>query len=138
VPAATETIGILRDVIARLGDAGHLQMSVERATVYLHSAGTGFVLPQIGLPAAERDPALSSITFENALAAITSDTRPRQRRQSHELRARAVALREALHGNQALSLRAVETGLLAEWLNRLADYLPAPASRHRKRGGHLG
>ena len=50
-------------------------MSVERATTYFRSCGTGFILTQIGAPPAERDSALSSIMFEDLMAAITNDAK---------------------------------------------------------------
>jgi AcrR family transcriptional regulator len=118
--AATETVRILTDVIARLAGQGILRMSVERASTYFRSCGTGFVLTQIGAPPAERDPALSSIMFENVLAAITSDAK-RERSSVPELPGRAAALREALRDKKDLPLTRSERDLLAEWLKRLAD-----------------
>jgi AcrR family transcriptional regulator len=118
--AATETIKILTDVIARLAGQGRLRMSVERATTYFRSCGTGFVLTQIGAPPAERDSALSSIMFENLLAAITNGAK-RERPSVRDLPGRATALREALRDKKDLPLTHAERDLLAEWLKRLAD-----------------
>ena len=42
--AAVETITILQEVIARLGDQGRLRMSVDRATKLVHAGGVGIVL----------------------------------------------------------------------------------------------
>ena len=39
-----------------------------------------------------------------------------------DLASRAVALREALRDKEDLPLSAAEAGLLAEWLNQLADH----------------
>jgi AcrR family transcriptional regulator len=118
--AATETIRILTDVIARLADQGRLRMSVERASTYFRSCGTGFVLTQIGAPPAERDPALSSIMFEDMLGAISNDAN-RERASVPELPGRAGALREALRDKKDLPLTHAEHDLLGEWLKRLAD-----------------
>jgi AcrR family transcriptional regulator len=118
--AAKETIEILTNAIARLADQGRLRMSVERSSVYFRSCGTGFVLTQIGAPPAERDSALSSIMFENMLAAITNDAK-HKRRSAPEVPGRAVALREALRDRNDLPLTAAERDMLAEWLKRLAD-----------------
>jgi AcrR family transcriptional regulator len=121
VPAAEETFRLLRNVIARLGDRGTLRMSVERATVYFRSTGTGFILTQIGLPAHERDPELSAIIFDNTMAAISTGAM-RDSANATGLSGRAVALREALRDNDELPLSDAERVLLAEWLNRLADH----------------
>ena len=107
-------------VIARLGEQGRLRMSVDRATDYFRSTGTGYILTQIGAPPAERDPELSAIIFEDTIAAITTGTRSRSR-GSATLPSRAIALREALRDQPSLPLSAAEIELLAEWLNRLAD-----------------
>jgi AcrR family transcriptional regulator len=120
-PAAQETFELLSQVIARLGEQGRLRMSVERATVYFRSTGTGYILTQIGLPPGERDPELSSIVFEDTIAAITNDGM-RKQPAGINMAGHAVALREALRDNENLSLTAAEQGLLAEWLNQLADH----------------
>src|SRR6185312_16232779 len=49
-PAAEETFELLSQVIGRIGEQGRLRMSVERATIYFRSTGTGYILTQIGLP----------------------------------------------------------------------------------------
>jgi AcrR family transcriptional regulator len=116
----TEAVDLLRSVIARLGEQGRLRMSVDRATEYFRSTGTGYILTQIGAPPAERDPELSAILFEDTIAAITTGTRSRSR-GSATLPSRAIALREALRDQPSLPLSAAEIELLSEWLNRLAD-----------------
>ena len=119
--AANETRAILRGAIARIGDRGRLRMSVDRATNLFHSCGVGFVLTLITVPEANRDVELSSIAFENVRAGILSDARPKSTKSS-QLSARAVALREAVRGADGLPLTPAEVGLLAEWLDRLADH----------------
>ena len=118
--ATTDAVALLASVIARLGEEGRLKMSVERATTYFRSTGTGFILTQIGFPASERDPELSSIIFDDSVAAITNQTKPRSRATT-SLPGRAIALREALRDQPNASLTTAEHDLLAEWLNRLAD-----------------
>jgi AcrR family transcriptional regulator len=120
VPVAAETVELLTDVIARLGDEGRLRMSVDRATAYFRSCGAGYILMQIGTPPDKRDPELSSIIFVDMMAAISTDPKHNRTAMS-ELPGRAVALREALRDREDLPLSAAERVLLAEWLNRLAD-----------------
>jgi AcrR family transcriptional regulator len=118
--ATAEAVALLTSVIARLGEQGRLKMSVERATSYFRSTGTGFILTQIGTPASERDPELSSIIFDDSVAAITNQAKPRPRATT-SLPGRAIALREALRDQPNAPLTSAERDLLAEWLNRLAD-----------------
>ena len=73
MPVAAETVELLTEVIARLGDQGRLRMSVERATAYFRSCGAGFILMQIGTPPGQRDPELSSIIFDDMMAAISTE-----------------------------------------------------------------
>jgi hypothetical protein len=95
-------------------------MSVNRATAYFRSCGAGYILTQIGTPPVERDLELSSIIFEEMMAAISTDVK-RRRSATPELPGRAVALREALRDKEDTPLTSAEHGLLAEWLKRLAD-----------------
>jgi AcrR family transcriptional regulator len=117
-PVGKETIALLGDVMSRIGDQGRLSMSVERATAYFRSTGTGYILTEMGLPPDERDPELSSAIFADTLAAITNDS---DSKTASDLPGRAMALREALRDEEALPLTGAERTLLAEWLNRLAD-----------------
>jgi hypothetical protein len=121
VPAAEQTFDLLRDVLARIGDQGRLRKSVERATVYMRSTGTGYILTQIGLPPEQRDPELSGIIFEDTMSAIATNAK-RKTAATADLPGRAVALREALRDKNGLPMTAAERGLLSEWLNRLADH----------------
>jgi hypothetical protein len=113
VPVAAETVELLTDVIARLGDEGRLRMSVDRATTYFRSCGAGYILMQIGTRPDDRDPELSSIMFDDMMAAISTD--PKHLRSiTSDLPSRAVALREALRDKEDLPLTAAERILLAE------------------------
>jgi AcrR family transcriptional regulator len=118
--AATEAATILQEVIARVGDQGRLGMSVERATTLFQAAGMGMALTLIRVPPADRDPQLSLIARENALSAILNDDGQKLSTLS-ELPGRAVALHEALRGAEHVAMTPAERGLMAEWLNRLAD-----------------
>jgi hypothetical protein len=120
-PAAEETFELLSQVIGRIGEQGRLRMSVQRATIYFRSTGTGYILTQIGLPPEQRDPELAMIVFEDTMTALTDD-RSRRSGEPADLAGHAVALREALRGKKKLPLSVAECGLLAEWLNQLADH----------------
>jgi AcrR family transcriptional regulator len=120
---AGESFDILHQLIARIGDRGLLRMSVKRAVEFTHSAAMGLVLHQIRLAPDERDPELSAIMRESAIAAIaTGDSK---RPAPPDLPGRAVALREALRGNADGGLTAGERTMMAEWLDRLADRVGA-------------
>jgi len=116
---ARESLDILHQLIARIGDQGLLRMSVKRAVEYAHAAAVGYVLSQIRVPPDDRDPHLSAITRQNTIAAIATDTA--QQPAPSDLPARAVALREALLANNNGALTAAEKMMMAEWLDRLAD-----------------
>jgi AcrR family transcriptional regulator len=116
---ARESIDILHQFIARIGDHGLLRMSVKRAAEVMHGAAVGFVLSQIRVPPEERDPQLSEIVRENAIAAIVTDGS--QQPTPSDLPGRAVALREGLLGDTDGALTPAEKAMLAEWLDRLAD-----------------
>jgi len=121
VPAAEETYELLRNVLARLGDQGRLRVSVERATTYMRSTGSGYILTQIGLPPEARDLELAGIIFDDTMAAITTEP-TRKPTAAVGVASRAVALREALRDKEGLPVTAAENRLLGEWLDRLADH----------------
>lgn len=123
--AAETTVSLLQDAIARIADDGRLQMSVERATAMFQSCGVGFVLTQLAVPAAKRDPELSDIVRENAIASITVTSRNSKARTT--LTRRATALRQAL--DDEVPLTPAERGLMIEWLDRIADKRrPSPST----------
>ena len=118
-PLARESFDIVHRLIARIGDHGLLRMSVKRAVEFTHSAAMGLVLHQIRVTHDERDPQLSEIMRENAIAAIV--TNRSRRRTPSDLPGRAVALREALLADANGALTPTEKAMMAEWLDRLAD-----------------
>jgi AcrR family transcriptional regulator len=118
---ARESVDILHQLIARIGDRGRLRMSVKRAAELMHAAVVGFVVSQIRVPADERDPQLSEVIRENAMAAIMTDGA--QPSLPSDLPGRAVTLREALQGDDADdALTPAEKTMMTEWLDRLADH----------------
>src|SRR5206468_4069121 len=71
ISAAANTMkSIIEETIARIADEGRLRMSVERATALFRSYGVGFAITQSRVPASNRDPELSDIAREKALANI--------------------------------------------------------------------
>jgi AcrR family transcriptional regulator len=116
---ARESFDILHQLIARIGDHGLLRMSVKRAVEFTHAAAMGLVLHQIRVAPDERDPQLSAIMRENAIAAIA--TEGSKRPAPSDLSGRAVALREALLTGADGALTPAEKTMMAEWLDRLAD-----------------
>ncbi|MGV9803302.1 TetR/AcrR family transcriptional regulator [Mycobacterium sp. NPDC003449] len=116
--AAATTVTLLQSAIARIADEGKLRMSVERATDLFKSCGVGFVITQITVPAPKFDRELSEMVLETALAGILV-AKPQGRARSTLVR-RAVALRQAMTADN-VPLTPAEHGLMAEWLNRIAD-----------------
>jgi len=100
-----------------VAEAGRLRVGVDRATRLIHAAGVGVVLTLIAAEVAVRDLAVSDLTREAILAAVTTDAPPgdteRRRAVSH-----AVALKAVLPEAPA-AFTSAERGLLAEWLDRL-------------------
>ncbi|WP_262008746.1 TetR/AcrR family transcriptional regulator [Streptomyces sp. FIT100] len=125
-PAGQEAVALLRRRIARVAHAGRLRMSVDRAVQLMHASGVGVVLSLIATPPQERDPGLSATAREQVLRTITTDGAG-EPAVPDGLAGRAVALRETLRGRDTAALSPAERGLLAEWLDRLAD-APAESS----------
>lgn len=116
--AAQTTVTLLGDAIARIADVGKLRTSVERATALFQTCGVGFVITQLTTPAADRDPGLSEVARENAIASIAVTSGTGKARKT--LAGRATALQQALV-DADVPLTAAERQLLVEWLGRLAD-----------------
>jgi AcrR family transcriptional regulator len=121
-PGASETLSLLGEAIARIGDAGLLRMSVERATSLMYAAGVGLVMTQIAVPARERDAQIVQVARENAIEAILATPKRRTAAHAADVPGRAVALRQALMRQDEVPLSHAEASLLEEWLNRLADH----------------
>lgn len=123
-PAASESARILSMLIRRIAEVGRLRVTEQRAADLMYAAGCGTTFTLIGIPEDRRDMGLSEAAREAFIEAITSTTA----HPSHRARAAggavgaAVALRALLPTTSAL--RATETALLEDWLERIAD---APA-----------
>jgi AcrR family transcriptional regulator len=114
-PAAAAAAAVLAGQIRRVAEAGRLRVSEERAAHLVHSAGCGTTLTLIGIAEEHRDPALSHLSREAVLAAITTDAAPAS---DDDLVSRAVAMRAALP--RSIALTDAERALLTEWLDRIA------------------
>lgn len=120
--AALEAHEVLRGLVERVAEAGQLRVSVDDAALMIQSSGVGVVLTLIAMPDASRSLALSELTREAILKAITTDsayggedapTGPN--RVVH----RAVALKAVLP-DAGVAFTAAEAILLEEWLDRLS------------------
>lgn len=121
-PAAVEAHKLLEGLVRRVAAAGRLRVGVGRATRMIHAAGVGVVLALIAAEGADRDLAVSTLTREAILAAVTTDTTPpggaTAGAGSRRATAHAVALKAMLPEASA-AFTPAERGLLAEWLGRL-------------------
>jgi AcrR family transcriptional regulator len=118
-PAALrEGDAILRGLVQRIAEAGHLRVSAERAARMMASACQGVTLMLISTPVAERDEGLSTATREAILSVITDDGAARENRGDDLPRRHAVALKAVLAKSRVLT--PAEAALLSEWLDRLS------------------
>lgn len=114
-PAAVRAIGMLRGHVRRVAEAGRLRVGEEYAVALFHAAGCGTVLTLLALTAQQRDPAVSDLACDAAIAAITTDG---PAVEAPGPVGAAVALRAVL--DDAAALSAGERALLGEWLDRIA------------------
>lgn len=122
-PAAHDAEVVLHELVARVAQAGRLQVSVSHAVRLLAAAGSGVTLSLIALAPGARDPKLSEAMREAVLAAITIapvsgdalNAAPGPKR----IAACAVALRAVLDDVPSV-LSHAERQLLSEWLDLLA------------------
>jgi AcrR family transcriptional regulator len=120
-PAAIEAAALLRELVQRVAEAGRLRVDVDRATRLIHAAGVGVVLTLSAAAVAERDHAVSELTREAILAAVTtepSSDSASERAGPARAAGYAIAL-EAVLPEAAAAFTPAERGLLAEWLGRL-------------------
>jgi len=120
--AAAEAHQFLEQLVRRVAEAGRLRVGVDSATRMIHAAGVGVVLTLIAAEGADRDLAVSAMTREAILAAVTTDTTPSggatTEAGSRRVAGHAVALKAVLP-EAATAFTSAERGLLAEWLDRL-------------------
>ncbi|ONK14010.1 TetR/AcrR family transcriptional regulator [Streptomyces sp. MP131-18] len=118
-PAARRAAAVLAERVRRIAEAGRLRVSEERAAHLIHSAGCGMTFTLIALPEDERDPALSAMARESAIAAVT--TGPREPTDTSPI-STVVALRAIVP--QLSALTSIERALLTEWMDRVAAHTP--------------
>lgn len=72
-PAALAGLGVLRQRVHRIAQAGRLGMPVESAVGLVHAAGVGTVATLLATPDEERNPQLVDLAREAVMAAILAD-----------------------------------------------------------------
>ncbi|MFF0494433.1 TetR/AcrR family transcriptional regulator [Nocardia sp. NPDC004068] len=127
-PAAVAALKVLGRKVKRVAEAGRLRVEEERATHLVYAAGLGTTLTLISMPDEARDPALSELTREAIVAAITADAPAAP--VAGPIGA-AVALRAVLPQTNALTDG--ERSLMEEWLDRIAGR-PDAAKPRRAHG----
>ena len=122
-PAAVEALRLLKGLVRRVAAAGRLRVDVDRATRLIHAAGVGVVLTLSAVEGEARDLAVSDLTREAILAAVTTGAAPpggsAAETGTSRAAAHAVALQAALPEAPA-AFTPAERALLAEWLGRLS------------------
>ncbi|MFC3995660.1 TetR/AcrR family transcriptional regulator [Nocardiopsis sediminis] len=118
LPGARESARLLRDLVQALAREGRLRVEAETAARMIHAACSGVTLSLIAAGAGEGDPALSRLTREAVLRAITTGPEPPDT-GGFGPAARAVAMKAVLP-EVGPDLTPAEHGLLAEWLDRIA------------------
>ena len=111
-PAAVQAGRMLRMHVRRVAEAGRLRIGEGQAVALFHAAACGTVFTLLGL--VDRDPSLSPLAREAALAAITVRT-PAVAAPGPV--GAAVALRAVL--DDVAALTSGEQALMREWLDRV-------------------
>jgi len=114
-PAATRATAMLRALVRRIAEVGRLRVAEEQAVHLVHATACGCVLTLLATAEVDRDPALSGLAREAALAAVIADA-PAVATPGPV--GAAVALRAALADTDVVTDG--ERGLLSEWLDRIA------------------
>ncbi len=115
-PAVAAVATVIRRLMQRIDDAGHLKVSVDLAVLLASAAGSGTVLTLLALPDERRDRALSNDAREAMIASILKTPPPGMDGGPVGV---AVALRALLPETVGLTSR--ESDLMGEWLGRIAD-----------------
>ncbi len=109
---------VLVGQIERIARAGRLRVTEERAVHLIHSAGSGMTFALIALPPERRDPELSILGREAAIAGVaTGSARPADSAARELVTSLAVAVRA--ESPQFTVLSEAERVLLAEWMERV-------------------
>jgi AcrR family transcriptional regulator len=127
-PAALAAAELLAGLIHRIAEVGRLRVGEQRAAHLVQAAGRGTTLALLAVPPDRRDPALSDIAREAAIAAITTDAPPAGTPGPVSA---AIALRAVLPQTSVLTTH--EQALLQEWLDRIVsgaggEICPSPRS----------
>jgi AcrR family transcriptional regulator len=119
-PATREAQELLMTFFGRAASAGRLRVPPVLAAHLTLAAVTGVTLSLIGTPESDRDPEVSLRMRDALIDALTTDAGPVP---DSTLAARALALDATLSGADpaTVPLRPVETALLHDWLQQLAD-----------------
>ena len=125
--AASQGFRALHALVARIAEAGRLQVSVERAAQIVHAAACGVTLTLLELKPENRDLTLSAQSREAVLGAVTlpltTDDAVKPGVQNTDVQSRvishAVALKALLPKTTKLTPN--ERALLSEWLGRLSE-----------------
>jgi AcrR family transcriptional regulator len=125
-PVIDEGVALLRDLVARIAEAGRLRVDVAHATGLLHAAGTGLTITLAATPPEVHDPRLSETMREAILTAITvpastevPNETPDAAPAAERVAVHAIAL-QALLTEAPNGLSPAERQLLSDWLERLA------------------
>lgn len=124
--AVRQTLEFLQGLVQRVAEAGQLGLNVIQATQMIHSACCGTILTLLRQAESDRDLTLSALMREATIAAILIPGEPDASQPEglnsdpvSRVASRAVALKAVLP--EATELTGCETGLLAEWLDRLSQ-----------------
>jgi len=114
-PAAERAVAMLRALVRRIAEAGRLRVAEEQAAHLVHATARGTVLTLLAAAERERDPTLSGLAREAAIAAVIADV-PAVAAPGPV--GAAVALRAVLADTDVVTRG--ERTLLREWLDRIA------------------
>ncbi len=121
VPAtAGEALEMLRQVLMRCAEAGRLRVSPEAAAQSVMAANVGVSLALITQPRTYADPDLSDRVRDAVHARVLTSAEPPATDATPSPAATALRL-SALLDSGGSPLTEAETGLLREWLGRLAE-----------------
>jgi len=115
--AARRAAEVLDGLVHRVAQAGRLRVDEGRAAQIIHAAGCGVTLTLIATPPELRDPAVSELTREAVLAAVTTNAAPSMTEESVLVTA-AASLKAGLNGS-SVPLNGPERSLLGDWLDRI-------------------
>ncbi len=118
--AAQQAFAMLGEHMQHVAAAGRLRISATRACALYHAAAVGIMMSLLATTPKQRDPALSAIARDHALAAITTDA---PAASNSDIPATASQLRALLSqkGKEQSPLSEGEYLLLSEWLTRLSE-----------------